>query len=158
MEGLKQGVVPTESDLRRLLACAFVDDLESLWLQEIPEKGYLVKIAKPTIQVQSHYFTYSREDSVFRPMSMGTESVFWGLQFSYPQIYQDPKTLELKTAPEDRLFEILRLWVRESTRATPFLVDGKRVNASIRTGKNCFSWIHLHPQLHLRNIGIWNGH
>lgn len=157
IEGLKQGVVPSDADLRSLLACAFVEDFESLWLQEIPEKGYLVKIAKPIIQVQTHYFTYSREDGVFRPMSMGIESIFWGVQFSYPQIYQDPKTLELKTAPENRLFEILRLWVRESTRATPFLVDGKRTNSSIRTGKNCFSWIDKHPQLHLQSIGIWNG-
>lgn len=155
IEGLKKGDVPSDALLRSFLACAFTDNLEDLWLQEIPNKGYLVKISRPLIQVQTHYFTYSSEDAVFRPMSMGSETIFWGLQFSYPQIYQDPKTLELKTAPQNRLFDILRLWVRESTRATPFLVEGKRVNSSIRTGKNCFSWIHQHPQLKARGIGIW---
>jgi len=157
IENLKRGMIPTEVDLRRFLACAFVEDLSSLWLQEIPNRGYLVKIAKPIVQVQTHYFTYSSEDKVFRPMSMGFESIFWGLQFSYPQIYQDPKTLELKEAPKNKLFEILRLWSRDKTRATPFLIEGKRVNSSIRIGKNCLSWMHQHPQLLARNIGIYHG-
>lgn len=157
IEGLKNGLVPSDAALRKFLACVFTADAKSLWLQEIPEKGYLVKISKPVVQVQTHYFTYSSEDEVFRPMSMGPESIFWGLQFSYPQIYQDPKTFELKTAPANRLFETIRLWIRHSTRATPFSIGGKRVNASIRIGKKCTSWIAQHPQLVARNIGIFHG-
>lgn len=157
IEGLKNGIIPSDASLRKFLACVFSIDLNSLWLQEISEKGYLVKISKPVVQVQSHYFTYSSEDEVFRPMSMGAGSIFWGLQFSYPQIYQDPKTFELKIAPENRLFETLRLWIREATRATPFSLEGKRVNSSIRIGKQCMSWIAQHPQLKARNIGIWQG-
>jgi hypothetical protein len=156
IEGLKKGLIPSDAELRRLLACAWVDGLENLWLQEIPGKGYLVKIAQPTVQVQAHYFTYSSADGVFRPMSMGPESIFWGLQFSYPQVYQDPKTLELKKAPENRIFEILRSWVRNATRATPFSIAGQRINSPIRIGKRCMSWIAQHPQLLDRNIGIWS--
>jgi hypothetical protein len=157
IEDLKKGMIPEPSRLRALLACAFIENSDSLWLQEIPERGYLVKIAKPIVQVQSHYFTYSIEDHVFRPMSMGTESIFWGIQFSYPQIYQDPQTLELKTSPKNRLFETIRRWVREVTRPTPFIVNQERVNSPIRIGKNCMEWITDHPQLIARNIGIWRG-
>src|SRR3989344_1414309 len=86
IEALQKGVAPKESALRRILAAALTRDLDALWLQEVAGRGYLTKIAKPLVQVQAHYFTYSTADEVFRPMSMGPGSIFWGLQFSYPQI------------------------------------------------------------------------
>jgi hypothetical protein len=147
IEGLKNGKVPEELALKKILAAAFTAELDALWLQEIPGKGYLTKIARPLVQVQAHAFSYSNMDGEFRPMSMGQGSIFWGLQFSFPGVYQDAKTMEMGVVGKDRLFEEIRLWVRESTRATPFVVEGKRTNSPIRLGKECFSWIHLHPQL-----------
>lgn len=154
IEDLKQGIAPTEAQLRRLLACALIEDRSALWLQEIPGRGYLVKIRKPVIQVQAHYFSYSSVDGIFRPMSMGVNSVFWGLQFSFPQIYQDGQSLEFFETEENRLFEILRLWVRNATRPTPFFADGKKNNSPIRIGKNCLCWIGRHPQLIQQQIGV----
>lgn len=154
ISSLQQGRVPEAQELRTMLACAFVDHLSALWLQKIEGKGYLVKIGKPVIQVQAHWFTYSEIDGVFRPMSMGSESIFWGLQFSYPQIYQDPKTMEFLELEKGPLFEKLRLWVREATKATPFLVGGRRMNSSIRLGRRCFPWIASHPQLISHGIGV----
>lgn len=154
IEALKGGAVPTSEQLRRLLACVFVEDLEALWLQEVAPSKFLTKIQKPVVQVQAHYFSYSSVDGVFRPMSMGKESVFWGLQFSFPQIYQDPKTMELCMVEEGVLFRKIQLWAREFSRATPFLVKNKKVNSSIRLGKQCFSWIHAHPQLIEQQIGV----
>lgn len=154
IEGLKQGVVPTDAQLRRILACALSDDRSALWLQEIPGKGFLVKIRKPLVQVQAHSFSYSALDGVFRPMSMGPHSIFWGLQFSFPQIYQEGASMEMRETEENRLFEEIRLWVRNATRPTPFLVEGKKINAPIRLGKNCFSWIGRHPQLIQQHIGV----
>jgi hypothetical protein len=152
-ECLQRGQVPTDASLRRC-AAAFTKDPEALWLQEVPSKGFLVKIRKPVLQVQAHYFTYSAEDHVFRPMSMGPGSIFWGLQFSYPQIYQSADDGEIREAPLSDLFEQVRKWARAYTRATPFLVDSKRINSPIRLGKSCFSWIHLHPQLIEQKIGV----
>jgi len=154
IEDLKAGKIPDDRSLRKILAAAFIDDPEALWLQEIPGKGYLAKIGKPVLQVQAHWFSYSEEDRVFRPMSMGLKSVFWGLQFSYPGIYQDAKTMDLKEVQDERLFETMRLWVRESTRATPFVVAGQRTNSPIRLGKAAFSWIGKHPQLASQGIFI----
>lgn len=151
IEGLKKGRIPSSEDLRKLVACAFTDDLSALWLQKTGEK-FLTKIAKPIIQVQAHFFSYSRVDGVIRPMSMGLDSIFWGLQFSFPQVYQDPKTMELCVLERSPLFRKLQLWVRENTRPTPFLIDGKKMNSPIRIGRKCFSWIHMHPQLKENNI------
>lgn len=162
IEGLKEGRVPSDAELRKVLACAITDEPDALWLQEIEGRGFLVKVRKPVIQVQAHYFTYSSLDGVFRPMSMGEKSIFWGLQFSFPQIYQEGKSLEFKEPERNRLFENLRLWVRNATRPTPFLVQDKtgeikKINAPIRLGKNCFSWIGRHPQLLQQHIGVMEG-
>lgn len=154
IEQLKQGKVPSDPELRKILACGWTESLESVWLQEIPTKGFLTKISSPIIQVQAHYFSYSRLDRVFRSMSMGEGSVFWGLQFSFPQLFQDPKTMEIHTAGKYPLFEKVRLWAREHTRATPFLVDGTKTNVPIRLGKKCFSWIEKHPQLQEQGIRV----
>lgn len=150
IEGLKKGRVPTDAQLRRILACAWTAGNDALWLQEVPGQRYLVKVSQPVLQVQAHFFTYSSIDGVFRPMSMGAGSVFWGLQISYPQIYQDPKTQDLLDASEclnAELFKRVRQWTRDMTRATPFIADGQKINVPIRLGKKCFSWIENHPQL-----------
>ncbi len=158
IEMIKEGKVPSDAELRKILACAMTADLDALWLQPVANGRFIVKIGKPVIQVQAHFFTYSPIDGVFRPMTMGSESVFWGLQFSFPQIYQDPKTmefLEIEESPNTELFRKVKHWVRDATRATPFVVGGEKVNATIRIGKNCFTWIKNHPQLAAKNLGIY---
>ncbi|HSX13261.1 MAG TPA: hypothetical protein VLE96_02435 [Chlamydiales bacterium] len=148
IEALKQGIVPNPS----VKAVVFVEDLDALWLQKVGPEKYLTKMSQPVVHVQSHYFAYS--EGVFRPMSMGLKSIFWGLQFSFPQLYQDPKTMEFHTVKEGALFRKIQLWMREHTRATPFIVDGKKINSSIRIGKKCLSWIASHPQLIEQNIRV----
>jgi hypothetical protein len=160
IEMLKQGKVPTDAELRVLLACVFAADPSSLWKQEIPGGRYIVKMGGPIVQVQAHFFSYSALDAVFRPMTMGANTIFWGLQFSFPQIYQEPKTMEFREVDESLeadLFQKIKQWVRDETRATPFVVDEKKTNVPIRLGKNCFSWIHHHPQLLQQKIGVYAG-
>lgn len=160
IEGLKEGREPADGDLRRILAAAFTAEPDALWKQEVPGRRFLIKIGKPVVQVQAHFFTYSPIDAVFRPMTMGSGSIFWGLQFSFPQIYQDPKTMEfheVDESPNAALFQKIKQWVRDTTRATPFVVDGKRTNVPIRLGKECFSWIHSHPKLIEQKIGVYAG-
>lgn len=157
IEKLKTGQVPADQELRSVLACAFTRELDALWKQEIPGGRYLMKMGKPVIQVQAHFFTYSPIDGVFRPMTMGSSNIFWGLQFSFPQIYQEPKTMELlevEESPNRDLFQTIKEWVRDQTRPTPFIVDGKKTNVPIRLGKNCFSWINSHPQIREQKIGV----
>lgn len=158
IQNLKEGLVPTDLQLKQLLACAWTIDADALWKQEVPGGKFIVKVAKPVVQVQAHFFTYSAVDGIFRPMTMGYESIFWGLQFAFPQIYQDPKTmefLEVDESPNLELFQKIKQWVRDETRATPFLVEEKRINVPIRLGKHCFSWIHKHPQLIQQRIGVY---
>ena len=160
IDGMKRGGLPTDAELRRLLAAAWTAEGDALWKQQVSGNRFLIKMAKPVVQVQAHFFTYSPIDAVFRPMTMGSASIFWGLQFSFPQIYQDPKTMEfheVDESPNGELFQGIKQWVRDETRPTPFVAAGRRTNVPIRLGKNCFPWIHRHPQLIEQKIGVYAG-
>ena len=157
IEKLKTGKTPEDQELKKMLACVITRDTNALWKQKIPGKRYLIKMRAPCVQVQAHTFTYSDLDGAFRPMTMGKNQIFWGLCFSFPQIYQKPKTMQLSEVEEglnSELFQTIKLWVRNTSRATPFIVNGKKTNAPIRLGKSCFSWINSHPELKRQNIAV----
>jgi hypothetical protein len=63
--------------------------------------------------------------------------------------------LEVDESLNAQLFQKIKQWVRDTTRATPFVVDGKKTNVPIRLGKTSFSWIHNHPQLIQQKIGVY---
>jgi hypothetical protein len=56
--------------------------------------------------------------------------------------------------PNTTLFKRLQQWVRSHTIATPFEVEGKKINVPIRIGKRCLNWIHVHPQLRAKGIRV----
>lgn len=155
IENLKKGILPDEKDLRKLLACCFTNDLNSLWLQEVGLQKRIVKLRKPVLQVQAHFFTYSQLDQVFRPMSMGIDKIFWGLQFSWPQLVQDPKTLEFSKIKREGFFKLFEQEIRKISTPTTFIVNGEKKATSIRLGKSCFSWISNHPELKKQKIKVY---
>jgi len=154
IQQLKEGIIPGETELRLWSAAAWTNSPSAIWLQEIPGNKYLAKPCEPFLQCQIHYMGYSRLDGVFRPMVLGSSSIFWGLQFSFPQVYQHPKTGEFLEVEGFGLFDQVRKWSREYTVPTPMLVDGKRMNIPIRLGKKCFSWINAHPQLQMKDLSV----
>jgi hypothetical protein len=157
IEQLQQGTLPTDESMRPYKALLLTQVPDNVWLQAMPSGRYLVKPCGPFIQVQIHHMTYSSVDKSFRPMTLSADSIFWGLQFSFPQVYQDPKTqefIEEEMGPNEDAFRVLRKWVREFTMATPMWVEGKRVNLPIRIGKECMPWINRHPQLQAKGIQV----
>jgi hypothetical protein len=152
IEALKMGGIPNET--KDLNVVAWANSPESVWLQQIPGDRYMVKPCEPFVQVQIHQMGFSEVDREFRPMILSQASIFWGLQFSFPKIYQEPKTLAIKESEESELFQVIRQWVRNYTLPTPMMVHGKRVNIPMRLGKNCFSWINKHPQLLNKNLSV----
>jgi hypothetical protein len=154
IEALQNGSIP---EIKKYNALAWTKNEESFWLQEVPGNRYLVKPCEPMVHIQVHQMGYSSVDGVFRPMVLSQESIFWGLQFSFPQVIQQSKTMDLvevEEGPNLELFQTVRKWVRERTVAIPMVVDGKRINLPMRLGKTCFSWINRHPQLVSRNFSV----
>ncbi|HSW86216.1 MAG TPA: hypothetical protein VLG49_01815 [Rhabdochlamydiaceae bacterium] len=160
IEALRNGTLPEEQELRRYFSTIFTKTSDILYAMKVGPEKYLIKPLKPVIQLQLHHFFYSTVDTKFHPMVLGKDSVTWGIQFSYPQIYQHPKRHDFSKVvdspdfPNTSLFSRLAKWIRAHTVPTPFTVNGKRTNVPIRIGKNCLSWIHLHPQLVQKGLEI----
>ena len=158
IQSLKKGRVAQDSYFREWFSCAMTTSKEVFYAMPVSEERFLIKPILPVIQMQMHQFLFSPTEKVFYPMVLGQKTVSWGIQFSYPQFYQDPKTKEITRVikkdlfPNTELFTLLMKWVRQFTIPTPFLIEEERINATIRIGKKCMSWIHLHPQL--QELGI----
>jgi hypothetical protein len=153
IESLKQGtpLIP-----RSLFSCALSRTLDPFYAFSLPNGKSLVKPTLPVIQLQAHTFFYSSFDRKFHPMVQGKESISWGLQFSYPQLYQNPHTKEIHKATSDNsaLFSTLMQWMRSFSLPTPFCVEGTTSAVPIRIGKKAGVWINRHLQLQSHGISV----
>lgn len=160
VQALKVGAFPDESGLRRAFSSIFTVSRDLLYTMEVGKGKFLVKTLKPVIQLQLHHFFVSPTDGKFHPMVLSPESISWGIQFSYPQLYQDPHTQEFAKVtdseefPNTALYKRLAKWLRTHTAPTPFVFQGKKSNEPIRLGKQCFAWIDKHPGLQKQNIKV----
>lgn len=159
IQTLKAGEKPENPEFKRFFSTVFTRSLEALYTVPLPHHQQLIKIDKPVVQLQMHQFDYSPIDEKFRSMVLGFDSISWGIQFSYPQLYQDEEMHIKQVRDEDEfpntlLFRSLQQWIRRHTIATPFLVNDKLMNVPIRLGKKCLEWINQHPQLQEKGLQI----
>lgn len=155
---LKQGEIPLLETYRSLLSCALSRTFDPFYAIKVGADRLLVKPRMPVIQLQAHSFFYSEVDKQFHSMVQGKQSVLWGVQFSYPQLFQDPKAKTIVKVREEfentSLFSSLSQWIRSNTLATPFVVEGVRTNSPMRIGKKGIEWVNNHPQLKAKSITV----
>lgn len=160
LHSLKQGkVLPRQKTLSTFTA-AMTTDPSALYAVKVAGNKQIIRLRRPVVQMQEHVFDFSLEDKKFRSMVLGRESVTFGWQFSYPQLFTDPNqgalchTLKDEGFPNTALFRSLQRWVRRETVPVPFIVEGQVANVSFRLGKKCFSWINGHPQFSRKGLQI----
>lgn len=157
---LKRGELPEEANFRVPFSSIFTASTEEIYAIKVGTNKQLIRVLRPVIQLQAHRMHYSSDDGKFRPMVFGKDSILWGLQFSYPQIFKDNSTKEYYQVLEGErfintaLFRLLQKWMRQNTMPTPFLVEGKVINIPMRLGKKCLSWVNKHPQLSLKGLQV----
>lgn len=157
---LMKGELPLEQDFRALFSSVFTRQSDHLFQVLTPDGRRIIRVAKPVLQLQLNKIAYSSADGKFRGMVFGKDSIFWGLHFSFPQLFLDCETKEVFQVkenaqfPNTALFRILQRWTRQHTVPTPFQAEGTQVNVPIRLGKKCFSWINNHIQLVQQNIKV----
>jgi len=142
--------LPPELSYRAAFSTAWSMDSEAVVAIPVEGERFLMRVVKPVVQLQIHRMHYSIDDQKFRSMVFGTDSISWGLHFTYPQLYLDPVTKEARQGKEflnDALYRRLHKWLRDYTRPATFEHEGKRVVASARLGLEAIKWIAHHPQL-----------
>jgi hypothetical protein len=117
-------------------------DVNHVYAYGVSEGNYLIYPRFPVIQVREHKFMWTHDDRIMT-MSSGKDSISWGLNFSYPQIFYDPRIKKIvevfkeKESPNTIGFKKLQKWVRDFTKPAQFIRGGKKINATFRIGKNC---------------------
>ena len=157
VEDLKSGRLPLYSRYRSLFSPVLSITSDVLYSLGVGGGRRLLKVEKPSVQMQVNQIAFSPTEGEFRTQVYGQDTITWGIQLSFPHLFQDPITQEIIEAKHfinTPLFRAIQKWIRANTRPTPFLVGKKRINAPIRLGKQCFSWIENHPQLKEKGIGI----
>lgn len=157
---LKRGEIPEEKNFRPYFSSIFTLADDHLFQILVGSDRRIIRVEKPVLQLQVNQIAHSAADGKFRAMVFGKESILWGLQISFPQLYQDAVTKEVFSVvdspkfPNTALYRKLQLWVRQHTIPTPFQVGERRINVPIRLGKECLAWINSHPQLISSNIQV----
>lgn len=157
---LKNGALPFEKEFRPLFSSIITAVPEVVYAIPVEGGKQILRTCRPAIQMQFHRLGYSKADGKFRPMAFGTQSIFWGIQFSYPQLFLDQNTDEVFSVfegehfPNTPLFKKIQKWMRQHTIPTPFLVGNERINVPMRLGKQCLPWINNHPQLKEHLISV----
>lgn len=123
VEQIDQGITRPLIDKR--LTCAITSDLTNLRKTEV-SNGVLIRVIKPVIQVQPYFLNYSEAADCFLDTTFSQDSFAFGLVFSIPQLFQNPKTLEIEKvkAPE---FKALQTWARAHTMPTPFQISENKI-------------------------------
>lgn len=145
LEKILKGSKPVKPS--RQLTLGITPSLNDARLMPV-EGGVIVKLVAPVIQVEPYTLHYSTEEKKFREMSPSKNRFFWGLRFTFPQLYANPKTGDVEKVTEAlysnaALFKLLQRWARERTRPSTFQVEGKPVNHSSRVGKELYSFLSL---------------
>lgn len=157
---LQEGKIPDSRSFRKYFSMIWTKSTDVLYAMPVTGDRYLVKAIRPVIQLQMHHFYYSRVDRKYHSMVLGPNSISWGIQFSYPQLYQDPrdhsyaKVVDSDMFPNTRSFLALAKWMRANTVPACFVIDDQKTFVPMRLGKKCTKWIHRHPQLIANNIKI----
>lgn len=160
VQALQEGHIPDEMQYRHVFSTIWTVSQDLIYTVPMGEDQQIIRISKPVIQLQAHRMNFSAIDGKFRSMTFGPDSITWGIQFSYPQIFQDNETKEnfdvniSDAFPNTQLFQNLQKWVRNNTSPTPIIINDKQINIPMRLGKQCFSWINKHPQLSPKGLTI----
>lgn len=160
INSLKNGILPDENKYRQMFSSVFTTTTEAICAVPLANGKHLMRVITPVVQLQPHQMAYSEGEQKFYPMVFGKNCLIWGIQFMYPQLFQDPNTNEVSTVlkspnfPNTPLFKNLQRWVRNNTIPTSFLTKDQTINISVRLGKNCLEWINNHPQLESLHLKV----
>lgn len=122
---------------RPLFSLALSRDESAIQFKEMVDGRLLARIIKPVIQMRAHSYTVA--GGKLHTMTFGKDAVSWGIQLSFPHLYEDIATKEvvdtLKSGtPNIDLFKTLRQWVRNRTKPATLDIEGEAKKTPLRKG------------------------
>lgn len=143
-----QGKSPRE---RISLSYALSTRIENFCAIKLSSNKYICRLVQPDVQLQVYSFLLNDSG---KPLSQvfSSETVSFGLQFSYPAIFQDGLTSQVFSTTKNtfsgwKLWSSIRSWIRNHTFPLPICFQGKNMRLPIRLGQVAATWITSHIDL-----------
>ncbi len=137
------------SSYRIPFSCALSESKESFTIQALPSQRVLLKPKEPVIQLRPLSFSISSEGKI-QTKSWGKNHICWGIQMSYPQLFQDPATQNIIQAlsehPHGVLFKKVLHWIRHHTKSVFLKGQEKSAAFSLKVGKESVYLLSKHEQ------------
>ncbi len=138
---------------RRFFSLMLSSSTDDFYAMPTSNNRFAIKACRPVIQIQLYHAFISPLDKKIHPMVLHPEGFSFGLQFSYPQIYEDPLTHEFSKVllddafPCTILFKKMVQWFRKNTKPVSFSLYGNKIHAPFREGKASSGWALKHKGL-----------
>jgi hypothetical protein len=106
-------------------------DNEALMMMDVGQGRVLLRPKRPLIQIRPYHFSIQEGGKII-PMAFQKEKFFWGLEFSYPQLFAPSRDAPIQRIwrnpdfPNSLVFIQLLKWIyKETELVTPFRVGKK---------------------------------
>jgi hypothetical protein len=118
IDSLLQGQLQVHS----FLSCALSVHLECLQSVPLADGRQILQPVRPVIQMQPFHFSFDQETRAFHPRVYGPHTIFWGVLFTMPQLFEDSATQQVCKAIDDpyarhnlERMRSLQRWSRDHT-------------------------------------------
>lgn len=153
LELLQKDTILESREIIKKLNVAIAYDFQDFYKIPLPDDKILIKMKSPSIQIKPFHFVYNHELEKFLPNVCSSSTIYFGLEISFPQIFQDPKTFVIKHIFKDQKlksaqqFKKIRSFVRDHTQPARFQIKDNVKVATFRIGKKCINFAKSCPAL-----------
>lgn len=98
----------------------------------------IVRPKVPVIQISFANFFLEKREGKIQEKAFGADNIFWGVKFSFFQLYMDEQQRvhhALTELPSGKIFRNILAWSRVHTKPVTFLYKDKKVLTPLRIGK-----------------------
>lgn len=141
LEALQRRDEKLIKELMKKLCVAIAYEKQAFYQIELADNRCLIKIKEPSIQFRPFNFIYHKELQQFLMQVKSKEAINFGLEISFPQIFQDPKTAQILHVFKDqklvsaRGFKKVQSFVKSKTKPAKFLIEDQIKTATFRIEK-----------------------
>lgn len=135
---------------RKFFTLMHSSSLDDFYAVPTSSERFVIKARRPVIQIQLYHCFISRFDGQIHPMALSQESFSWGIQISYPQIYEDPvthqfsKVMLAKDFNNTEVFKEMVQWFRKNTKPVSLEIKEQKIYAPFRIGKESENLVSSH--------------
>lgn len=130
------------------LSYALPGQLDNFRAVAVAPGKFICRALQPDVHMQTCEFLLDPAGKIL-PQVFSIGAIYWGIQLSYPAIFQDGYTMEVFYATRDsfpgwKLFSAIRSWIRNHTVPLPIHFRKKIIHLPIRLGREAATWISSH--------------